>query len=222
METEEIFAAIQKAAETIAAPNWTDKVSVVISIISALISLIAVIVAGYVAWKQYGITKKQNEISQKQTEMAEKQTDIAAQQNRIALFEKRYELYQLAKSCMRVAGFLESFRYHNLEEFYKYIFFRFDEIVMENQNIGIDRIIYAMRDIADKLQQSEFLFSSKVSNPVWLLAECFRSFAFLENTNQVSEEFQKVKEQYCQVASLLKSKQILAEMKSELQPILTR
>lgn len=208
LETKEILDAIQKATETIATPNCAAWLSAVASVGAVFAAII--------------IAVKQREISMKQNEIAEKQASIAEQQNRIELFEKRYELYQLAVKCMNVAFFLESYRYHNANEFYKYVFLYFNEIVMENQNVGKDRVTYAMNDIANRLHQSEFLFSSEVSNHIRLLAECFRSFVLLEDIFQSNEDFQKTKQQYCKTASMLKSNQILAKMKSELQPILVR
>ena len=79
METEEILAAIQKAADTIATPNCA-------AWLSAIAALAAVAVAIIIAIKQNRIAKKQNEIARKQAEISE-------QQNRIALFEKRYDIY---------------------------------------------------------------------------------------------------------------------------------
>ena len=222
METEEILAAIQKAAETIATPNCADKVSVVISIISALISLVAVIVAGYVAWKQYGITKKQNEITKKQNEIAFKQVELADQQNRISLFRERYELYQLLEKCMNMSDFLKTYQYCDQNELYKCVFLYFDKIVLEIQCVGKDRAIYAIRDITNRLYQSEFLFSIEISNHIRLLANYLRNFTLLEEVYQSKEEFQKIKNLYCEAASKLKSNNILGKMKSELQPILTR
>lgn len=79
METEEILAAIQEAAKTIATPNWA-------TVISAIASVGAVISAVVIAIKQVGISNKQSKIAQNQAE-------ISDQQNRIALFEKQYEVY---------------------------------------------------------------------------------------------------------------------------------
>ena len=56
METEEILAAIQQAAETIAAPNWADKLALLVSFLAILV---AAGVAVYVAKKQNGISEKQ-------------------------------------------------------------------------------------------------------------------------------------------------------------------
>lgn len=71
---DEILVAIQEAANTIATPNWADK-------LSALLSLLAIFAAGIVAWRQ-------NKISREQTEISKQQMSIADKQNKIALFEK--------------------------------------------------------------------------------------------------------------------------------------
>lgn len=86
METEEILAAIQQAADTIAAPNW-------VAIASVAISFLAVIVAGFVAWKQSKIAIEQNKIAKKQGDIAASQAEISEQQNKIALFEKKFFIY---------------------------------------------------------------------------------------------------------------------------------
>lgn len=87
MESEEILVAIQRAAETIATPNWAD-------IASVGLSLLAVIVAGFVA-------RRQNKISKQQA-------DISEQQNKIALFEKRYDVYY---EVMKIIGIGEELDY---------------------------------------------------------------------------------------------------------------
>ena len=63
------------AANTIASPNWADKLSL-------LLSLAAIIVAGYVALKQ---------------------AKISEQQNKIALFEKRYVVYESLSKAVNAA-----------------------------------------------------------------------------------------------------------------------
>ena len=92
METEEILVSIQKAADTIATPNWA-------AIASVVISLLAVIVAAGVA---IYIAQKQNKITERQTEIALKQAEIAEQQNRIALFEKRFLVFSEISKVIRI------------------------------------------------------------------------------------------------------------------------
>lgn len=212
METEEILVAIQKAAETIATPNWADKLSL-------LVSFLAILVAAGVA---IYVAKKQSETSNKQNEIILKQTEFVEQQNKISLFKERYELYQLLEKCMNMADFLKSYRYCNQNELYKCVFLYFDKIVLESQCIGKDRAIYAIRDITDRLYQSEFLFSIEISSQIRLLANCLRNFMLLEEVYQSKEDLQEIKNLYCEAASKLKSNNILGKMKSELQPILVR
>lgn len=91
LETKEILDTIQKAAETIAAPNCA-------AWLSAVATVGAVTVAIIVAVKQNNIAKKQNEIILKQA-------DIAKKQNEIALFEKKYAVYNICTLCI---SFLQS------------------------------------------------------------------------------------------------------------------
>ena len=91
---DELLIAIQNVANTIATPNWADKLSV-------LLSLLAIFAAGIVAWRQ-------NKISREQTEISRKQTDIADKQNKIALFEKRYAVYHEIANIISVGETLDS------------------------------------------------------------------------------------------------------------------
>lgn len=79
MEMEEILAAIQKAADTIATPNCAAWLSI-------LLSFLAIVVAGHVALKQ---------------------AKISEQQNRIALFEKRMECYTTIQNLLVVGKQME-------------------------------------------------------------------------------------------------------------------
>lgn len=99
METVEILAAIQKAADTIATPNWA-------AIASVVISFLAVIVATGVA---IYVAKKQNKITEKQTEIALKQAEIAEQQNKIALFQERYSVYRETMKVQSISLQISSF-----------------------------------------------------------------------------------------------------------------
>lgn len=131
METEEILTAVQRAAETVAAPNWADKLSVAIS-------LLAVFVAGFVAWKQSKIARSQNEITKKQAEISE-------QQNKIALFKERYlvytELYKFFSISTQMKLDLQEGETHfkDFSEDNKKIFLRVIEAVFViNLNMGSD------------------------------------------------------------------------------------
>lgn len=100
METEEILAAIQNAAETIATPNWA-------AWLSALAALGAVAVAIIVAVRQNNIANKQTEIAKAQTEIAKIQAEISKQQNKIALFEKRFLIYDKVSKIFNIAYILK-------------------------------------------------------------------------------------------------------------------
>lgn len=101
METNEILAAIQKAAETIATPNWAAWLSAIAALGAVIVAIIIAIKQNKVAERQNEISKKQNEIAEKQTEIAEKQAKIAEQQNKIALFDKQYQVFA---EIMKVIG----------------------------------------------------------------------------------------------------------------------
>lgn len=148
METEEILAAIQRAADTIAKPNCT-------AWLSALAALGAVAVAIIVAVKQNNIAKKQNKIVLKQAEISE-------QQNRIALFDKRYEVYgELLKIC-NISNQIECINEHQrmpllcaVEAIYEI------EIVNKNSiNTQLNVVITRIKKSEYILHQSEFLFSN--------------------------------------------------------------
>lgn len=144
METEEILAAIQKAAETIATPNWAD-------IASVGLSLLAVVVAGFVAWKQIGIARSQNIISKMQTQIADKQ-------NQIALFEKRFELYNILNSCTTSPEIVELAK--DNEDILKYLFVVFGQKPVDEFDSYTAR--FYLENCSTKLQQSIFLFSKEI------------------------------------------------------------
>lgn len=212
METEEILTAIQRAAETIATPNWVDKLAI---IISALAILVASDVAIYVA-------KKQNKIIEKQTEIAKKQAEIAEQQNKIVLFEKRYELYCLVQKCIFTAGLLSTLPVNNANEMYKCFFVEFDDVILKNESVGKYRIIVSMLSVADKLDQTEFLFSKDTSKYILQLAARLRILMAFDAPANQDKTLIEVKNSYCQIANDLEADSILNKMKLELQPILTR
>ena len=90
---------INTAANTIAAPNWAD-------IWSLVISFLAILVAASVA---IYIAQKQNKITERQTEIAQKQTEIAEQQNRIALFEKRFLVFSEISQVINIGQAISTF-----------------------------------------------------------------------------------------------------------------
>lgn len=128
LETKGIFAAIQKAANTIATPNcaaWLSAIAALAAVVAAIIIAIkqnkiakqqTEIAAEQnkfseeqtqIAAKQIEFTEKQTQIAENQDKLAEKQTEISEQQNRIALFEKRFDVYWASKRIIKVSSSLE-------------------------------------------------------------------------------------------------------------------
>lgn len=192
---DELFVVIQKAANTIATPNWAD-------ILSVCFSLTAVIVACIIAWRQ-------NKISIKQTE-------IAGHQNRIALFEKRYELYQTVLNCIKISNYLICYAGEE-DTIYGIFCVALNKKLDSNSNINKSEIGLEAFSIADKLRKAEFLFSPEISEYAMDLAGnlvmlfCLHTFP-IENAG-----FEKRKENFCQAANRFEDEGILEKMKVDLQ-----
>jgi len=209
LETEEIIVAIDKAANTIAAPNWADKASVIISIISAIISFAAVVVAGFVAWKQIGIAKKQNEI-------AETQANIADKQNKIALFEKRYELYRIILECTCFGEYFLD-KVEDTSDLYKafclWLHISVPSGTTADKNIVVSRIL----EITSKLQQAEFLFSKNASRYTIRLAGYL---IILANTDIIpggNEKFEENRAKFSKILEDVSRDGILEEIELQLR-----
>lgn len=187
MKMEEIFVEIQKAADTIATPNWADELSL-------LLSLLAIAVAGYVAWKQ---------------------AKISEQQNKIALFEKRYVVYENVSKVVNAAE--EIFKVENTDDIwdvFQNVFDMWPGKELEDINAWRMSLIFS---INEKLDQAEFLFSKDISEAVsfvqiellLLLRGTYAEFDI--------ETFEKRKLLLYDTAQNLKSKHILERMKKDLQ-----
>lgn len=201
METEEILVAIQKAAETIATPNWA-------AILSVVISLLAVVVAGFVAWRQYGITKMQNDISQKQAEIAE-------QQNRIALFEKRYELYRIISDCRFLSLFLlESAKKQS--DIYTIVALAFNIDVNETP-VQRNTVWPHISAKVDKLKQSDFLFSKNISIYINRLSVSLLMLMAPDILHINDKKFDTLKGKYNKAVRELLEAKVLEEIEAQLQ-----
>lgn len=215
METEEILVALQKAAETTAAPNWADKLSVVIS-------LLAVIVAGFVAWKQYGITKKQNELS-------EQQAKIMDQQNKIAVFDKQFELYDITEKCLQFAkgisltmGFEpKTVTLSNIRSTFLGTFS--DTYVAKDAIDQFDFMFYYQEvcKIRKKLHQAEFLFSEEISRPLLSLADNLMYLICSDVFTNSGMPFEALILSFTASANTLETEEILKKMKSEVHQVNT-
>lgn len=180
METKEILDAIQKAAETIATPNWA-------AVISAIASIGAVVVAVVIAIKQVEIAKKQNEI-------AEKQTEIADKQNRIALFEKRFELYNILKSCTISPEIIK------LVEGEKDILKYLANVLGQNSEAADEpdsnEAKLYLTNCSVKLQQSLFLFSKDITPYIINISVTLLLLAYADVEKDGQEKFNETKQRY--------------------------
>lgn len=194
METEEILAAIQKAAETIATPNWAD-------IASVGLSLLAVVVAGFVAWKQNAISLKQAE--------------IAEQQNKIVLFEKRYTVYEITKKLVRVAE--EICDAKNMDDiFYAFQITFNDQLSKQSENIN-DSFKYFLYGIYNELGQARFLFPDDIYITISGMQADILLLCTEIRASADDEAFQKKKTLFCASAQKIKSEKIIEKMKEDLQ-----
>lgn len=195
METEEILVGIQKAAETIATPNWADKLSVAMS-------LLAVVVAGIVAWKQNKIVLAQ--------------AKIAEQQNKIALFEKRFTVYENMRKVVRVAEEIAEIKKpDDIWPVFQNVFF--EEWHSENaENIKYERMALIL-NIHTNLEQAEFLFSEDIANAI-----LFLRVDLLLLTRGIYGEFdgklfEERKMKFCQDAEAVQKQRILEKIQNDLQ-----
>ena len=195
MEMEEILAAIQQAAETIATPNCAAWLSVAVS-------LLAVLVAGVVAWRQNII--------------AAKQAEIAEQQNKIALFEKRFSVYETARKCVYAANRISA-KAGNLDDVY-YIFYvefvgwqSLNPMDIKNKNTAL------FFDITDILFQSEFLFSKEISEKICAMATYLLMLAAIKYKDNPDEIFESAKNHFCQHAKDIDSSNMFKLIKKDLQ-----
>lgn len=171
METEEILAAIQKAADTIATPNWA-------AVMSAIASVGAVIVAVVIAIKQVEIAKKQNEI-------AEKQANISIEQNKIALFEKRFRAYDKISKIIGIAHVIEKSGESSLEIIYATIASILEYNVNKDLTKPDGTTIVEIQCTREFVKQASFLFAGIDRKDVDILWSKFQGF-FLNLTLEVA------------------------------------
>lgn len=180
METEEILIAIQKAADTIATPNWAD-------IASVGLSLLAVIVAGFVAWKQFEIAKEQNEIVLKQAEIADKQ-------NQIALFDKRFELYNILKSCISSSEIIKLVKKDkDILRYLAVVLGRNAEVTGELDN---EKASLYLANCSIELQQSTFLFSKETAQYIRNVSAALLILAYADVEADGQKRFNEKKQGY--------------------------
>lgn len=175
------------AANTIASPNWADKLSV-------LLSFLAIVVAGHVALKQ---------------------AKISEQQNKIALFEKRYVVYENVCQAVKVAE--EISKVGNPDDIWDVIQGVFDVWPSkESENTNTWRMSLIL-DIVEKLDQVEFLFSENIAEEVLLVQTNLLLFLRGTYAEFDQRTFEIRKQMFCSTAQNIKSKHILERMRKDLQ-----
>ena len=190
---EEILAAIQDAANTIATPNCADKLSV-------LLSLLAIFVAGFVAWRQ-------NEISRKQT-------DIADKQNKIALFERRFEIYRILLGCSVSVQTLKSIK--EPEGILKYLFYLLVENPEEGHKFQDMPKIYLI-NCSSTLESANFFFPEEIACYFIDVSKKFNDLIKADVEIDGSEEYNKKKQAYFETIDDLNEKEILKRIEAEMK-----
>ncbi|MBD5154157.1 MAG: hypothetical protein HDT15_03530 [Oscillibacter sp.] len=204
---EEMFIEIERiantAANTIATPNWADKLSLIISVVTAIIATI-------VAWRQIEITAMQNKIVLKQTEISE-------QQNKIALFEKRYEVYRTVKKVLNVAD--EIHKVTCIEDVYDIFYNNFKDWQWpRKEDRDADRLwMPACVEILNSLEQARFLFSQDVYEEISHLKLRFMVMLSIVYVKSGSGEFDEDKVKFYQSAEYFKTQKVIERIESDLQ-----
>lgn len=193
---DELFVAIQEAANTIAAPNWADKMA-------AFCSLFAVVVAGIIACKQ-------NKIS-------EKQTNIAENQNKIALFEERLEIYDILLSCnlstriLKVAG--------ENEELLKYLFIIFAGDPKEYRRFNRDEAQFYLSNCATKLLRASFFFSEEIASYVTDISGELLTLVNADIKSDGPENYNEKKQRYFEAIKKLDENEVFNSMREEMKMV---
>lgn len=211
METEEILAAIQKAADTIATPNLA-------AWLSAGAALVAVAVAIVVAVMQIKIARKQNKIISKQTKISNRQVEISNRQNQIALFEKRYEVYC---ELFKIIGI--GYQLDRLEPHSKFSFFHEVEVIYDVNFSGKDfnaklvTILTRIKRSEYIVKQSAFLFYCIDEADIYILIESLMDcmvYIIKDDSKEVDIENNDVKK-FIEICRSFSSK-YLSSIKAEL------
>ena len=193
---DEILIAIQEAANTIAAPNWAD-------ILSVCFSLAAVFVAGVVACKQ-------NKISREQASIADKQ-------NKIALFEERLEIYDILLSCnlstriLKVAG--------ENEEILKYLFIIFAGDPKEYRRFNRDEAQFYLSNCATKLLRASFFFSKEIASYITDISGELLTLVNADIKSDGSENYNEKKQRYFEAIKKLDENEVFNSMREEMKMV---
>ena len=162
METEKILAAIQKAADTIATPNWADKWAVILS-------ALAIIAATTVAFQQ---------------------VKIQEQQNKIALFEERFSTYNIVKDVLSLTDNFDFLGNLTLKEYYVGVILSLNYPEPNNSKSMVFQYYKEMNKTALIIQRVPFLFPKVLQKDANDISEKFRRL-FSRLVTLDSEEQQK-------------------------------
>lgn len=182
--------------------NSWDAVSAFAAWVGVIMSFLAILVAGYVALKQIEISRIQADISDKQ--------------NKIALFDKRFSVYETARKCVHTANRISEIA-KNLDDVYDIFYVEFigqqslNPADIENKNTAL------FFDITDVLLQSEFLFSSEISEKICSMSACLLLLAAIKYRDNPDEIFESAKDRFCQCAKGIDSSNIFKLIKRDLQ-----
>lgn len=189
METEEFLKAIGKAAETIASPNYADKLALVLSLIAILCA----------------------------TGVAIFQVRISNQQNKIALFEKRYKVYDTARICVSASKKVAEFA-KDLDDVYDIFCTVFHDWPHMKTNDDTDkRWVFQFFEIAEKLEESEFLYDKEIYQRIQTLNAFLLVLVGTTYLKEEERDFQRRKEHFCRAAEDIISNHVLEKMRKELQ-----
>lgn len=208
---DELLVAIQEAADTIAAPNWAD-------IMSVCFSLAAVVVACIVAWRQNEISREQTEISKKQTEISQEQAAIADKQNRISLFEKRFEIYDILSACRSSVQIAETIgKNDDVLEFLFYL------LVKNNsgtrRKFDRDEARPYFTDFYTKLRRAAFFFPEEITSHIIDVSNKMFFLAQTDPKDDGLEKYSQRKQEYFEAIKDLDKNKVLESIEAEMRTI---
>lgn len=193
---DELLVAIQDAANTIAAPNWAD-------IMSVCFSLLAVVVAGIIAWRQ-------NEISKKQTFIAENQ-------NKIALFEKRFEIYEILSACRSSAHIIKMLG--ESEDALKCLFIAFAGDPKEYQELTHREVELYLTNISEKLLRAAYFFPEEITPHIINMSARLVIFSGANIKADGPKKYRRKKQDYFEAVEALEENKVFERSRKEMKII---
>lgn len=205
---DELLVAIQGAANTIAAPNWADKLSV-------LLSLLAIFAASIVAWRQNKISREQTEISKKQTEISQEQVSIADKQNRIALFEKRLEIYEILLACSANIESIKSLGEN--EDILRRLLIILSDNPEEYLEYNRDKAKLYLANCSIKLRRAIFFFPEKIVPYIDNVSMALIRLARVDVKTDEPKKYNERKQDFFESINALKENEILKTIIEEMK-----